>query len=543
MDWELSFLEDAAISVTPVSGSLVGHESATVTVSVDTNRLGTGRYTNEIRFVNKYDAGVLSGEPTGSTSRRISVTVGANPGIVSVSPASGNWNTSPQWVDVSSPNAERIYCTVRTTTDGSTPENPPEPTTESHDIFNRNEDEFIAGDSGKFEIWAEPGEQKHLKVRFRGFGNGVYGPVSEVYSYTISSAQNTPGVVSVSPASGSWDTSPQWVDVSSPNAERIYCTVRTTTDGSTPENPPEPTIESHDIFNQNEDEYIGDSGKFEIWAEPGEVKNLKVRFRVYSNGVYGPTSEVYSYTINRTTQLDTYTNSLGMTFNLIPAGTFMMGSPEDELGRSDYFDETLHQVTLTQSYYMQTTEVTQGQWKAVMGSNPSYFSECGDNCPIETVSWDDAQEFITKMNQRGEGTYRLPTEAEWEYAARAGSTTAFANGGITDIGCGDPNLDAIGWYCGNANRTTHPVMQKQANAYGLSDMSGNVWEWCQDCHGNYPTGSVTDPTGSSSGSARVIRGGSWFSHAGRCRSADRSGSWPGYRDHDLGFRLASSPSQ
>ncbi len=166
-----------------------------------------------------------------------------------------------------------------------------------------------------------------------------------------------------------------------------------------------------------------------------------------------------------------------MDFVLIKAGTFMMGSPEDEEGR--YYKEIQHQVILTQDYYMQTTELTQGQWEAVMGSNPSNFYNCGSNCPVEKVSWNDIQAFIEKLNQRGEGIYRLPTEAEWEYAARAGSTTAFANGGITERGCSyDANLDAMGWYYGNADGT-HPVAQKLPNAWGLYDMHGNVWEWCQ----------------------------------------------------------------
>ncbi len=150
------------------------------------------------------------------------------------------------------------------------------------------------------------------------------------------------------------------------------------------------------------------------------------------------------------------------------------------------------------------------------------------------------------MNQRGEGTYRLPTEAEWEYAARAGSTTAFPNGGITmtDNSCDyDPNLDAIGWYCGNSDRETHPVAQKQANAWGLFDMSGNIREWIQDWYGDYPIGSVTDPTGPSTGSSRVLRGGSWNDHAWICRSAYRYWISPDNRIFSLGFRLASSPGQ
>jgi formylglycine-generating enzyme required for sulfatase activity len=465
------------------------------------------------------------------------------PGIVTVSPESGTWNASPQWADVSCPGAEKIYCTIRTATDGSTPEDPPEPTAESHDIFNQNEDEYIAGASGKFEIWAESGQVKHLKVRFRGYNNGVYGPASKVYSYTISSGQNTPGIVTVSPESGTWNASPQWADVSCPGAERIYCTIRTATDGSMPEDPPEPTVESHDIFNRNEDEFIaGSSGEFQIWAEPGEFKNLKVRFRGYNNGVYGPASKVYFYTINRgDTQLETYTNSLGMTFVLIPAGTFMMGSPEDEPGR--HSDETLHQVTLTKSYYMQTTEVTQGQWKALMGSNPSSFDECGDNCPVEYVSWNDVQEFITELNKRGEGTYRLPTEAEWEYAARAGSSTAFANGDITETGNGyDPNLDAMGWYFGNSRYIIHPVGLKQPNAWGLYDMHGNTWEWCQDIYNvDIYKSDQTDPIYIGEGSNRVIRGGGWNGYAQYCRSAYRDDSSPDARYGSVGFRLMRTP--
>ena len=238
---------------------------------------------------------------------------------------------------------------------------------------------------------------------------------------------------------------------------------------------------------------------------------------------------------------DSFTNALDMTFQLIPAGTFTMGSPTNELGRDS--DEIQHQVTLTQAYYMQTTEVTQGQWRSVMGSNPSDFANCGDNCPVENVSWDDIQSFITAMNQRGDGTYRLPTEAEWEYAARAGSTSAFANGGISVTDCSyDPNLDAMGWYCGNASSTTHSVGGKQPNAWGLYDMHGNVWEWCQDWYGGYPTGAVTDPTGPSSGSDRVLRGGSWSYRARNGRSAGR-GILPGGRSRNCGFRLVVLPGQ
>ncbi len=239
---------------------------------------------------------------------------------------------------------------------------------------------------------------------------------------------------------------------------------------------------------------------------------------------------------------DTLTNSLGMDFVYIEPGTFMMGSPTDEPSRDS--DETQHQVTLTKRFYMQTTEVTQGQWTAVMGSNPSYFSSCGDNCPVEQVSWNDAQDFIMALNAMGEGAYRLPTEAEWEYAARAGSTTALANGGITELYCDhDPNLDAMGWYCGNAGGTPHPVAQKQPNAWGLYDMHGNVWEWCQDRYGNYLSEAMINPEGPSSGSSRVWRGAGWSSDARNCRSAVRYYLNPDVRYNNLGFRLVRAPVQ
>ncbi|SLM30505.1 conserved hypothetical protein [Desulfamplus magnetovallimortis] len=231
-----------------------------------------------------------------------------------------------------------------------------------------------------------------------------------------------------------------------------------------------------------------------------------------------------------------------MTFNLIPAGTFMMGSPSDEPGRVS--NETQHQVTLTNSFYMQTTEVTQGQWEAVMGSNPSYHDECGADCPVEYVSWNDIQNFITALNALGDGTYLLPTEAEWEYSARAGSTTAFANGDITETLCAyDPNLDLMGWYCGNSGNTTRSVAQKEANDWGLYDMHGNVYEWCQDWYGNYTTDSLIDPEGPSTGSLRVVRGGSWNYDAWRCRSAYRNRGFLDYRYNYVGFRLVLSPGQ
>ncbi|MBF0101931.1 MAG: DUF4214 domain-containing protein [Desulfobacterales bacterium] len=279
----------------------------------------------------------------------------------------------------------------------------------------------------------------------------------------------------------------------------------------------------------------------------GAILHAELEYDKNGNGTYDDgkltlttqdKNEDWKQWMETSTVGESFTNSLGMTFVRIPAGTFMMGSPTDELGR--YTTETQHQVTLTKDYYMMTTEVTQGQWKAVMGSNPSYFASCGDNCPVEQVSWNDIQAFITALNALdGTRQYQLPTEAQWEYAARAESTTAFANGAITNV-YADPNLDIMGWYYYNSGDTTHSVAQKQVNAWGLYDMHGNVWEWCSDWNGNYPTSAVIDPTGPTSGSYRVRRGGSWNNYALSCRSAVSYYNDPVDRYNSFGFRLIAN---
>ena len=178
--------------------------------------------------------------------------------------------------------------------------------------------------------------------------------------------------------------------------------------------------------------------------------------------------------------------------------------------------------------------VTQGQYKRIMGSNPSAFSSCGDNCPVEQVSWDDAQNFISKLNSKSGKSYRLPTEAEWEYACRSG--------GKNEKFCGGDNIDAVAWYSDNAGGKTHPVGQKQPNGLGIYDMSGNVWQWVQDWYGdNYPSND-RNPTGASSGFNRVVRGGGWLNEAGSVRAAYRYYLSP-LRRLGLGFRLAASPVQ
>jgi len=294
----------------------------------------------------------------------------------------------------------------------------------------------------------------------------------------------------------------------------------------------------NDVTCTNNSSYaIVEWGAATSYTHTGLTNGTTYYYVVTAVNDYGESDESSEVNTTPSSTSSAYTNSLGMSFQLIPAGTFTMGSPLDEAGRDD--DETQHQVTLTQ-FYIQTTEVTQNQWITVMGSNPSSFSGCSD-CPVEQVSWNDVQTFITNLNNQGEGIYRLPTEAEWKYAARAGSTTAFANGDITYyadmIECKyDSNLDAMGWYCYNSS-STQSVGQKDPNAWGLYDMHGNVYEWCEDWYGTYPLSSVTDPTGPLSGSYRVFRGAGWWNYARYCRSAYRSGETPDYIGNVLGFRL------
>jgi formylglycine-generating enzyme required for sulfatase activity len=216
----------------------------------------------------------------------------------------------------------------------------------------------------------------------------------------------------------------------------------------------------------------------------------------------------------------------------IPAGTFLMGSPADESGRkANEGPQTT--VTLTHDFYLGATDVTQAQWKALMGGNPSVYK--GDARPVERVSWNDATAFCEKLTAREQAAgrlpadcaYTLPTEAQWEYACRAGTTGPHAG-----------DLDAMAWYSSNSNNTTHPVATKLPNAWGLYDMNGNVLQWCLDRFGNYPGGSVSDPTGPASGSARVFRGGGLTGDAAACRSAARISSSPTVRYNREGFRLA-----
>jgi formylglycine-generating enzyme required for sulfatase activity len=246
------------------------------------------------------------------------------------------------------------------------------------------------------------------------------------------------------------------------------------------------------------------------------------------------------------------TNSLGMDLVLIPAGEFVMGSPHNDSYASGT-EKPQHKVQITKPFYLAVTPVTQEQYERVMGHNPSHFqgtrgilglfAKAGDpRRPVEKVSWDDAVAFCRKLSDRDGKEYRLPTEAEWEYACRAGSTGKWCFGDNESL------LGQYAWYGMNSGSTTHPVGQKKPNAWGLYDLHGNVWEWCLDWYGGqYTSTALDDPTGPTAGSDRVFRGGCWFSYAGYCRSAYRNGSTPGYRSNSLGFRLACSsvdgPSQ
>ena len=277
---------------------------------------------------------------------------------------------------------------------------------------------------------------------------------------------------------------------------------------------------------------------------------------------------------------------------VIPAGSVTLGSPPTELGRQTDGREDQHAaVTISRPFWMKATEVTQAQWRAVAQSSlpgllprptpwsnpsPSAFASCGDDCPVEGVSWYAAVAYVNALSaleglpecytlsgcngsDPGSGLvcdpnpafsgvrclgYRLPTEAEWEYAARAGTTSAFSNGlGIDNTGCSEPNLAAVGWYCGNAGSTPHGVRQKPANQWGLYDVHGNVWEWVHDWYlsGYYALSPACDPTGpTTTGADRVIRGGAWGLGALHCRSAFRAGGAPGTRTFALGFRPSRS---
>jgi formylglycine-generating enzyme required for sulfatase activity len=226
----------------------------------------------------------------------------------------------------------------------------------------------------------------------------------------------------------------------------------------------------------------------------------------------------------------TFTNSIGMEFVLIPAGTFRMGSPYLDTEASEN-EKPAHRVTISQPFFLGKYPVTQTQWAAVMGNNPSLFKN-NSNHPVESVSWDDVQTFLRKLNeQEGKEDYRLPTEAQWEYACRAGTDTPRYHS----------EVNAIAWYLGNSNDQSQPVGQKLPNAWGLYDMLGNVWEWCHDGARTYTADTAVDPMRPTKADALpVVRGGSWYDSARGIRAAYRHAVLSNLRNDFLGFRCACS---
>ena len=264
-------------------------------------------------------------------------------------------------------------------------------------------------------------------------------------------------------------------------------------------------------------------------SKPTSKPNVKPR--TPANRSHRQSSQSFSATSQRVNQEPltnrTFTaNGVNFTMVGVQGGTFQMGSND---GGAYSNQKPIHSVTLS-SYYIGQTEVTQALWKAVMGSNPSNFK--GDNLPVEEVSRYDCQSFITKLNQLTGEHFRLPTEAEWEFAAKGGRQSR----GVKYSGSN--TIGDVAWYDDNSGSKTHPVATKSPNELGIYDMSGNVLEWCQDWEGNYSSSSQTNPTGPSSGSFRVIRGGDWLNNAACCRSAFRGCGTPDGRGYNLGLRLA-----
>ncbi|MDD4748208.1 MAG: SUMF1/EgtB/PvdO family nonheme iron enzyme, partial [Salinivirgaceae bacterium] len=243
----------------------------------------------------------------------------------------------------------------------------------------------------------------------------------------------------------------------------------------------------------------------------------------------------FEYNVSEFGNFTETTYNLNLEMIAVRGGTFQMGDTFGDVGSDE---KPVHSVTVS-DFYMGKYEVTQAQWRAIMGNNPSKFSGC-DNCPVEQVSWNDVQEFIKKLNAKTGKKYRLPTEAEWEYAAKGGVET---HGRASHRYAGSNTLNDVAWNTNNSNSKTHPVGGKKPNELGIYDMSGNVWEWCNDWYDKnyYGSSPFNNPQGPSSGSYRVFRGGSWYGNASICRVAFRSFSTPDSGSYFIGFRLCLVP--
>jgi formylglycine-generating enzyme required for sulfatase activity len=282
------------------------------------------------------------------------------------------------------------------------------------------------------------------------------------------------------------------------------------------------------------------------WTEAGpqftaDSESIETEFEVDVAGRYFRLLDLGEGNANQLPDDPVFIPELDMKLMPIPAGTFVMGSPDDEEGRWDSEGPRVT-VTISKPFWVGQTEVTQGQWKTIMGNNPSRFKG-GDQLPVERVSWDDAVAFCDKLNQDYGNIlpagyrYTLPTEAQWEYACRAGTTTRFYYGDDPEYA----QLPHHAWFFENSTRTTHPVAEKRANAWSLHDMQGNVSEWCLDYYEAYSGGERTDPKGPQSGAFRVIRGGCYLDARWFCRSAFRGGLWYDHPFFTPGFRVALSP--
>ena len=394
-----------------------------------------------------------------------------------------------------------------------------------------------------------------------GAGNRFYEPQADGVSFrrypglTITGNVGSTNLIQYASGPGSWTTlatvvlpaSPHlWIDTISPaDAQRAYRAVNI-------ELPPSITSATTVFAQANypfsyqitADSYLPVTG----YGATGLPAGLSVNAAGLISGqpnAPGVSTVTVSATSANGTGSQTLTLDVRSSFApelvLIPAGTFTLGSPNGEAGRdADEGPQTT--VTVSINFSIGKYEVTQQEYQNVTGSNPSYFT--GDpSRPVERVSWLDATNYCALLTARDlqagiippNYTYRLPTEAEWEYAARGGTTTLYS------FGNSPAQLGTHGWYADNSAETTHPVGQKLPNPWGLYDAHGNVWEWCSDWAGNYPGGSVTDPQGPASGTAKIIRGGSWFQTGTACRSANRDTNVAGSRNGDVGFRVVLAP--